>query len=230
MDDKELETKIYSYFDNEVPEPNQKILDELKIKMHQRTTTFTKKSSKKLRLALVSCVVVILLIPAVTLPFVWNNLFPSGFETPNQTEEDIFYSDSNLTMVDLTVETLSSILVGEFSKYATLIEDCTINFARGYYGENNVLVYLELDINKNTVPFTKVKLNIVFVENYEHKYNEYFKNVSEFTQYNNCKLFETIHKAGYRNNYYKFFDFDNYKVYLLLDKQDSSIINAIVQN
>ena len=32
MDDKEFETKICNYFNNEVPEPNQKILEELNLR------------------------------------------------------------------------------------------------------------------------------------------------------------------------------------------------------
>lgn len=230
MDDKELETKIYNYFANETPEPNQKILDELKIKMHQRATTSTKKSYKKFRLALVSCIVAILLIPAVTLPFVWKNLLPSGSENPPPTKEEIYYSDSNLTMLDLAPETLNEILVGEFSKYVSLLEDYTIRMSRGYYSEDKILVYLNLDINKNTIPFTTVKLNIVFVENYEHKYSDFFKDVSEFTQYEYCKLFETDVNSGYKKVYYKYLEFDDYKVYLQLDKKDSSIINTIIQN
>ena len=230
MDDKELESVVYNYFDNEVPEPNQKILDELKIKMHQRTTTATKKSFKKFRFALASCIVVILLIPAVILPFMWNNLFPSDPEAPPTMEEEIYYSDSNLTMVDLTPEELNSILSGEFSKYATLLEDYTINLARGYFGENDVLVYLKLEINKNIIPFTIAELNIVFVENYEHEYSNFFKEVSEFTQYENCKLFETDLNSSYKKVYYKFLEFDDYKVYIQLDKKDSSIINTIIQN
>lgn len=231
MNDKNLEKKIYDYFDNEVPEPNQQILDELKAKMHERTDSSPKRSFKKFRLALVSCLVIILILPAVTLPFMWNNLFPSDepVETP-PVEEEIYYSDSTLTMVDLTSETLNSILVGEFSKYATLLEDYTINFARGYYGENNVLVYLYLDMDKNDIPFTNAELFIVFEKNYEHEYAGIFKQVSEFRQYENCKLYETVFNSNFVKVYYKFFEFENYRVYLQLDKKDSSIINAIIQS
>lgn len=232
MNDKELETIVHNYFDNEVPEPNQQILDELKIKMHQRTTSSTKRFNKKFSLALVSCMIVLLIIPAVTLPFVWNALSPSTPSSPTtpSVEEEIYYSDSSLTMVDLTPEELNSILVGDFSRYATLLEGYTINLSRGYYGEDNTLVYLNLDLTKNIIPFTKAQLNIVFVKNYEHEYGNYFKNIHEYTQYEKCKLYETIYKLGYRNNYYKFVEFEDYRVYLLLDKQDSSIINTIVQN
>lgn len=230
MDDKELEKKIHNYFDNEVPEPNQKILDELKIKMHQRKTSSTKRFNNKFRMALVSCVLVLLIIPAVALPIVWNNSNPSTPPSTPPVEEEIYFSDSNLTMVDFSTETLNSILVGEYSKYATLLGDYTINAARGYYGENDILVYLNVDIIKNNIPFTKVKLNIVFVENYEHEYSEYFDNVSEFTQYEDCKLYETIRNSDYTKDYYKFIEFEDYKVYLHLDKQDSSIINTIVQS
>lgn len=230
MDDKELESVVYNYFDNEVPEPNQQILAELKTKMHQRTTLSTKRTYKKFRLALVSCIVVILLIPAFTLSFIWNNLFPSNPEDTSPVEEEIYYSDSNLSMVDLTSDELNSILLGEFSKYATLLEDYTIKAARGYYSESNVLVYLDMEISKNSIPYTIVVLDIVFVENYEHTYNYFFKNVTEFKQYANCKLYETTLELGYRNEYYKFIEFENYGVYIQLDKKDSSIINTIIQN
>ena len=228
MDDKELETKIYNYFNNEVSEPNQQILDELKIKMRQRTTSSTKRSYKKSRLVLVTCIIVLLIIPAVTLPFMWDNLFPSNPNTPP--EEEIYYSDSNLTMSDLSTEELNSILVGEFSKYAILLKDYTINFARGYYGENNVLVYLDINMDKNDIPFTNAELFIVFIENYEHEYSANFENVTDFTQYENCKLYETMYKTDFTKMYYKYIEFEGYKVFLLLDKQDSSIINTIVQN
>ena len=231
MDDKELETKIYNYFDYEVPEPNQQILNELKTKMHQRTTSSPKKSYKKFRLALVSCIAVILLIPAVTLPIILNsnNPPPDSNDTP-PLEEEIYYSDSNLTMVDLTQEALDSILVGKFSKYATLLEDYTINMERAYYGEDNTIVYICLEMTKNDIPFTWVELNIVFVNNYEHNHNEFFNNVSEFTQYDNCKLYEIVITNGYKKEYRKYIEFEDYKVYLRLDKQDSSIVNAIIQN
>jgi len=229
MDDKELEKVVNNYFDNEVPEPNQQILNELKTHMHKRTTSSTKSSYKKFRLALVTCIAIILIIPAVTLPFMWNNFFPS---TPDNStpEVEIHYSDSNLTMVDFTPETLNSILVGEFSKYATLIEGFTINFSRGYYSEDNILVYLDIDMTKNNIPFTEAKLGIVFVENYEHEFSKYFGDVLDFIQYDNCKLYESIYDLGYKKLYYKFFEFEDYKVYLQLDKKDSSIINSIIQN
>lgn len=232
MDEKELETKIYNYFDNEVPEPNQQILDKLKTKMHERKTSSTQKFNKKFRLVLISCMLVLLIIPAVAIPIVWNNNTPSAppsHSTP-PAKEEIYYSDSNLTMVDLTPEELNSILVGVFSKYTTLLEGYTTKATRGYYGENNTLVYLNLKITKNTIPFTKVELNIVFVDNYEHQYSGYFQNVSEFIQYENCKLYENIYQSDFKKEYYKFIEFEDYKVYLQLDKQDSSIINTIVQN
>ena len=225
MNDKELETMIYKYFDNEVPQPNKQILDELKTKMHESKTSSTKRHYNKFRLALVSCMMILLIIPAVSLPFVLHNFFPSD----TSSGEEIYYSDSNLTMVDFSTETLNDILVGDFSKYSTLLEDYTINFARGYYGENNTLVYLNVDMNKDIVPFTKVVLNIVFVENYEHEFSENFKGVNDFTQYDNCKLYENEFTLGYKKVYYKFFEFEDYKVYLQLDKKDSSIINAITQ-
>ena len=225
---KDLEKMIYDFYDTEVPEPNQQILDDLKTKMHQRTISSTKKPRNKFRLALVSCIAIILLIPAVTLPFVWNNLFPSDSNTPP--EEEIYYSDSDLTMVDLTPEELNSILIGGFSKYVTLLEDYTTKTERGYYSEDNTLVYVNLEITKNSIPFSDIKLNIVFVENYEHEYSKFFKNINEFTQYENCKLYETIFQTGYKNDYYKLVEFEDYKVYLQQDKQDSSIINSIVQS
>lgn len=227
MNDDELESKIYNYFDNEVPEPNPQILEELKIQMHQKANTPAKKPSKKLRLALVSCIIVILFIPAITLPFMWDNLFPSN-TSPSAPEEEIYYSDLKLTMHDLTTENLNAILVGEFSKYNTLIQDYTINLARGYYGEDNTLVYINIDMIKNSIPFTVTTINIVFVKNYTHAYSSFFDSVTEFTQYTNCKLYETIYKSGYKSQYYKFFEFDNHKVYLLQNKKDSSIINTIV--
>ena len=45
-------------------------------------------------------------------------------------------------------------------------------------------------MNKNIIPFTEVELVIIFVEKYEHQYSENFKGVSEFIQYENCKLYE----------------------------------------
>jgi len=230
MNDKDLETKIYNYFDNEVPQPNQQILDELKIKMHQRTNSSTKRSFKKIHMALVSCIVIILLIPIITLPFMWDNFFPSESEIPSEPEEEVHYSNSNLTMVDLTIESLNNILVGEFSKYATLLEDYTINLARGYYAENNLLIYLHTDILKKTIPFTNVKLDIVFVENYEHEFDEHFGEITEFIQYEDFKLYETIFTTEYSKEYYKFLKFEDYKVYIQLDKKDSSIINTLDQN
>lgn len=231
MDDKELETAVYNYFD-EVPEPNQQILEELKIKMHKRTKSTNKKFHKKLRLALVSCMLVLLIIPAVAISIVWNKSDPSTPTSPSTppVKEEIYYSDSTLTMIDLMSEELDGILIGEYSKYATLLEDYTINFIRGYYGEDDTLVYLKVDVDKNNIPFTKAELHIVFVENYEHEYSDYFENDAEFIQHNNCKLYEVIYDADFRKIYYKYMEFEDYKVYLQLDKQDSSIINAIVQN
>ena len=229
MNDKEFETKIHNYFDKEVPEPNQQILDDLKTKMHQRTTSPTKRTHNKFRFALVSCMLILLIVPAVTLPFVWHNLFPSNPDNSTP-EEEIHYSDSNLTMVDFTPETLNTIFVGELSKYATLIEGFTINFSRGYYSEDNILVYLEIEMAKNNIPFTEVKFEMVFVENYEHEFSKYFEDVLDFIQYDSCKLYEAINDYGYKKLYYKFFEFEDYKVYLQLDKKDTSIINSIIQN
>ena len=59
-------------------------------------------------------------------------------------------------------------------------------------------------MTKNDIPFTKVNLNIIFVENYEHEYSNFFKQVTEFTQYENCKLYETIFKTDFIKTYYKF--------------------------
>jgi len=230
--DKDLETMIHAYFENEVPEPNQQLLDDLKTKMHERKTLTTKRFNKKFRLALASCMLILLIIPAIAIPIVWNNnnssTPPSPFTPP--VKEEIYYSDSTLSMVDLTPDELNSIFVGEFSKYSTFLEDYTINTERGYYGEDNVLVYIKLEITKNIIPFTNVELNIVFVENYEHLASGYFANVDEFIQYDNCKLYETTFTMGYKKGYRKLVVFENYKVYLQLDKQDSSIINTIIQN
>ena len=108
MNDKELETKIYDYFDNEVPEPNQKILEELKTKMHQRKTSSTKRFNTKIRLALLSCMVILLIIPAVTLPFVWNNSNsstpPSPSTPPVEEEIDIVIQRfMNIPVIDVFI-------------------------------------------------------------------------------------------------------------------------------
>lgn len=225
MNDKELEKKIYDYFDTEVPQPNPEILNNLKRKMHEKSTPSTKRFSNKFRLALVSCMIIVLIIPAVTLPFVWDNLFPS--DTP--AEEEIYYSDSTLTMSDLSTEELNTLLTGDLSVYYTLLENYTIDLARGYYGDNDVLVYISLEATKNTIPFTQIELNLVFEENYEHEYDMCFKDIVEFKQYDDCKLYEYSKTSGYLTEYYKLIAFDDYKVYLYMDKQDMSIVDTIIQ-
>lgn len=229
MKDKDLESSIHDYFKNETPEPNQQILNDLRNKMNEINTKPPKKSFNKLRLVFVTCILMLLIVPAITLPFVLHDS-PQSDGDNTESSEEIYYSESNLTMRDCTTEMLSSVLVGKFSKYSTLLEDYTINISRGYFSEKNVLVCLNIDMTKNNIPFTKVKLNIVFVENYVHEYVKYFDGVNDFIQYEECKVYETIYKNDFIKTYYNLLEFEDYKVYLQLDKQDSSIINTIIQN
>lgn len=212
------EKMIYEYFDQNIPEPKQENIDKLIERMRNMPPKTEQKTQKKpfakWKFALVTCLVFVLMVPAIVLPIV---LRP---------EEEKYYTSSDVTRVDLTNDFVTNYIDQNYSQYNFIFDDTTIDFVYGYYtDDNNKLVDIKLNLIKQDVPFTEIYFEIVVNKHFTINNKNRYTHEAEITTNANYTLYEkTIENVG-SATYLKYFEYSNHEVYLEMNLEDLEFFN-----
>ncbi len=218
----DLKSSLNKMYENEKVEPNQEILDNLILKMKTIPDKKPKQHLtpiKKVILAIVCLIVII--IPSVLIPVLLID---------NTPEEETYYCDEDLIEDQLTLEEARTLVLSKNSNYGFLFDECNFNQSSAFYNDKNELITISLKLEKNDFPFTIFEIVLVYYNNYEFKYHDDYTNLAEVKQISGLTVYEKTSNDNFDPIYYRYIIHKNHKVYLLLDKEDTDIINKFIEN
>lgn len=212
--DKDLKNEINAYFDKDIPMPNAEECKSLQNRL--RNSTAREKSPiqliKKLSIAFM---VLLVIIPAIVLPFVLNR-------------EEKYYKDYDLTEIELQYDDAKNVITTKYESYESIFDICVLNGSYGYYSNKNELISIIYFFEKNDIPFTSLNLQIDFTNNYENPDKETYMYNANITKNANYTLYEREVEETGASTFYRLFVYKNYSVYLSMNIEDTDILNIFM--
>ena len=176
--DKDLKNEINAYFDKDIPMPDAEECKSLQNRL--RNSTAREKSPiqlvKKLSIAFM---VLLVIIPAIVLPFVLN-------------KEEKYYKDYELTKIELQYDDAKNVIATKYESYESIFDICVLNISYGYYTNKNELISIIYYFEKNDIPFTSLNLQIDLTNNYENPDKEAYMYNANIVKKENYTLYEKV--------------------------------------
>ena len=176
--DKDLKNEINAYFDKDIPMPDAEECKSLQNRL--RNSTAREKSPiqliKKLSIAFM---VLLVIIPAIVLPFVLN-------------KEEKYYKDYELTKIELQYDDAKNVIATNYQNYESIFDICVLNISYGYYSNKNELISIIYYFEKNNIPFTSLNLQIDLTNNYENPDKEAYMYNANIVKKENYTLYEKV--------------------------------------
>lgn len=212
--DKDLKNEINAYFDKDIPMPDAEECKSLQNRL--RNSTAREKSPvqliKKLSIAFM---VLLVIIPAIVLPFVLN-------------KEEKYYKDYELTKIELQYDDAKNVITTKYQNYESIFDICVLNSSYGYYSNKNELISVLYNFGKNDIPFTTICLQIDLTNNYKNPDKEAYMYNANITKNANYTLYEREVEETTISTFYKLLVFKNYSVYLSMNIEDTDILNIFM--
>lgn len=212
--DKDLKNEINAYFDKDIPMPNAEECKSLQNRL--RNSTAREKSPiqliKKLSIAFM---VLLVIIPAIVLPFVLNR-------------EEKYYKDYDLTEIELQYDDAKNVITTKYESYESIFDICVLNGSYGYYSNKNELISIIYFFEKNDIPFTSLNLQIDLTNNYENPNKGMYMYNANIVKKENYTLYEKVVEETGASTFYRLFVYKNYSVYLSMNIEDTDILNIFM--
>lgn len=212
--DKDLKNEINAYFDKDIPMPDAEECKSLQNRL--RNSTAREKSPiqliKKLSIAFM---VLLVIIPAIVLPFVLN-------------KEEKYYKDYELTKIELQYDDAKNIIATNYQNYESIFDICVLNISYGYYSNKNELISIIYYFEKNNIPFTSLNLQIDLTNNYENPDKEAYMYNANIVKKENYTLYEKVVEETGTSTFYRLLVYKNYSVYLSMNIEDTDILNIFM--
>lgn len=212
--DKDLKNEINAYFDKDIPMPDAEECKSLQNRL--RNSTAREKSPvqliKKLSIAFM---VLLVIIPAIVLPFVLN-------------KEEKYYKDYDLTEIELQYDDAKNVITTKYESYESIFDICVLNGSYGYYSNKNELISIIYFFEKNDIPFTSLNLQIDLTNNYENPNKGMYMYNANIVKKENYTLYEKVVEETGASTFYRLFVYKNYSVYLSMNIEDTDILNIFM--
>ena len=212
--DKDLKNEINAYFDKDIPMPDAEECKSLQNRL--RNSTAREKSPvqliKKLSIAFM---VLLVIIPAIVLPFVLN-------------KEEKYYKDYELTKIELQYDDAKNVIATNYQNYESIFDICVLNISYGYYSNKNELISIIYYFEKNDIPFTSLNLQIDLTNNYENPDKEAYMYNANIVKKENYTLYEKVVEETGTSTFYRLLVYKNYSVYLSMNIEDTDILNIFM--
>lgn len=212
--DKDLKNEINAYFDKDIPMPDAEECKSLQNRL--RNSTAREKSPiqliKKLSIAFM---VLLVIIPAIVLPFVLN-------------KEEKYYKDYELTKIELQYDDAKNVIATNYQNYESIFDICVLNISYGYYSNKNELISIIYYFEKNNIPFTSLNLQIDLTNNYENPDKEAYMYNANIVKKENYTLYEKVVEETGTSTFYRLLVYKNYSVYLSMNIEDTDILNIFM--
>ena len=212
--DKDLKNEINAYFDKDIPMPDAEECKSLQNRL--RNSTAREKSPiqliKKLSIAFM---VLLVIIPAIVLPFVLN-------------KEEKYYKDYELTKIELQYDDAKNVITTKYESYESIFDICVLNISYGYYSNKNELISVLYNFEKNDIPFTTICLQIDLTNNYENPDKGMYMYNANIVKNENYTLYEKVVEETGTSTFYRLLVYKNYSVYLSMNIEDTDILNIFM--
>lgn len=206
---------VNEYYDAKIPEPDENELNILKDKLRQQKNY---KSNRKLPLknifiGAVSCLLIVLISIFLFLP-----------------KKEKYFLESDLEMVELNQTDAVNLLAEHFNEYKHIFDICELNSAFSYNStNNNEPITIKYRLTKNDIPYTSIYLQIDLEKYFINNNTNLYKLDAEISNYSNFTLYEKTINEVNNENYMKFLDFGNYRIFLNLNIDDSEIFDIFIK-
>lgn len=212
--DKDLKNEINAYFDKDIPMPDAEECKSLQNRL--RNSTAREKSPvqliKKLSIAFM---VLLVIIPAIVLPFVLN-------------KEEKYYKDYELTKIELQYDDAKNVIATNYQNYESIFDICVLNISYGYYSNKNELISIIYYFEKNDIPFSSLNLQIDLTNNYENPDKGMYMYNANIVKNENYTLYEKVVEETGTSTFYRLLVYKNYSVYLSMNIEDTDILNIFM--
>lgn len=212
--DKDLKNEINAYFDKDIPMPDAEECKSLQNRL--RNSTAREKSPiqliKKLSIAFM---VLLVIIPAIVLPFVLN-------------KEEKYYKDYDLTKIELQYDDAKNVITTKYESYENIFDICVLNSSYGYYSNKNELISIIYYFEKNDIPFSSLNLQIDLTNNYENPDKGMYMYNANIVKNENYTLYEKVVEETGTSTFYRLLVYKNYSVYLSMNIEDTDILNIFM--
>lgn len=197
-------------------EENKQKQAELQTKQQAEQPKSKKKNLAKWKQIVIATCCLVLLVPCIVLPFVIK-------------PEEKYYTDDDLSQVEITIEQAQSFISTNYSKYSFIFDDCEIISSCAFYENNSdKLIALSLILNKKDVPYTNIQFDLINTKNYTFARHSSFIENADITEKENYTLYQIEQKKGYKTNILSLLEYKNYRLYLEFKNKDNVFLEKFL--
>ncbi len=216
---KNLDEELEQVYDIKIPEPDLSRLDKFDEKLKKNKQK--RKRIVMFRRLAVACAMVLVVTLSVLIPIL------------NRPKEVVkYYGDNNTIQVDVTQDFVKDYINENLPNYNFIFEDCILDSQYAIYDKDtsSKLLALRLQIDKNSIPFTSISINIILDKNYIYSKHSTFVNGAVEEPLENKTIYSLEKNDGILYSMLTLIERETYNTYLQLSINDVEILNKFKQN
>ena len=138
-----------------------------------------------------------------------------------------YYSYTELTRIDLTLDETQEYIEQNYPKYSFLFTDTDINFSYGLYGGKDIYI-LNVSGTKKDIPFTYFDISLVINQSVDYPEKSFYITDAEIISNDDYTYYKKIRLDFSDNVLYALLDYKDFDLYIYLGVDDEEFLNKFL--